>query len=68
METFVWSVWAVAWICLVAHYTTVHYGYAAQNVHVTNPLLYVAVESWLLLSLLVAMYCLGRAVRAAERE
>ena len=42
--------WLVIWISQLVHFIDIHIRYASAGVHVTHPILYVAVETWMYLS------------------
>lgn len=50
-----YAAFSLIWIWQMVHYYEALVNYGAFNVHVNTPALYIAVESWFLLSLVVSM-------------
>ena len=50
------------WTCMACHYGGILADYAAKEYHIIYPTLYIAVESWLLLSLLVVTLLLVKLI------
>lgn len=52
---FMYASFSLIWTGLAIHYSKVLSDYAAPGVYINNPMLYIAIESWSLLSLAISM-------------